>query len=151
VGKRIKTLLNESMDGRGAEVGGMNKESVLQRAEDPTAVCRAGIPAAAGGDWMGAFELRALLLDTIGAKTGAEGNPASSAVVVDLSGLEHLDAAALQVLLAADRELHGRGTGLQFQNCSPSLERWLRYAGAEDLLKGTGNAGAAEMSRSGGV
>ena len=148
--KRIKKPRNESMDGHETDGCRMNQEADLRSVEGPTAVCGTVIPAAHGRDWMGASELRARLLDAAEGKDGAGPN-AASAVVVDLSGLEHLDAAALQIFLAADTQLHGRGTRLQFQNCSPSLERWFRYAGAQDLLHGTGNAGAAEMSGSGGV
>lgn len=101
------------------------------------------VPAANNGEWLDAAELRARLLDEIETKTGAQAavRAEESAGVrwplaVDLTGLEHLDAAALEVLLAAASEVRGRGGRLHFNNCTASLERWFGHAGAEELLQG---------------
>jgi anti-anti-sigma factor len=55
-------------------------------------------------------------------------------LVLDLSGVDHLDASALQVLLAIRAEEQQRGGCLQLVNPSVSLRRWFDYAGAASLL-----------------
>lgn len=55
-------------------------------------------------------------------------------LVFDLSGLEHLDASALQVLLAIRAEQERRGAKLRMTGVCESLRKWFDYAGASDLL-----------------
>ncbi|HEX3661415.1 MAG TPA: STAS domain-containing protein [Acidobacteriaceae bacterium] len=58
-------------------------------------------------------------------------------LALDLSGLEHLDASALQVLLAIRAEQHRRDGTLRLTNASGNLRKWFEYAGAAELLTGT--------------
>jgi anti-anti-sigma factor len=55
-------------------------------------------------------------------------------VTVDLGRIDHLDASALQVLLALESEQKRQGRTLELSSTSPLLRRWFEYAGAEDLL-----------------
>lgn len=89
------------------------------------------------GEWLDPEDLRAKLVSEIEHATGvvADGVPAGQrGIVVDMSELEHLEAAGLEVLLAAHAELCRRGQRLHVQNCSESLEHWFGYAGADELL-----------------
>jgi anti-anti-sigma factor len=63
-------------------------------------------------------------------------------LVLDLDGLEHLDASVLQVLLAMDAEQHRRGGALHLEHVSHRLEQWFGYAGAAELT-GSSVAGAS--------
>ena len=91
------------------------------------------------GEWMDAAELRAC------AMTHASGDRASDRasdlaaesaphLVLDLKGLDHLDARALQVVLAIRAGERGRGRELALEHVSGSLSRWFAWAGAEDLI-----------------
>ncbi len=108
-----------------------------------------------GRQWLDPNQLRASLLDAIDAGRAREddglplreGVAGGRNIVVDLSGLEHLDAAVLEVLLAAARELRGRGGRLRLEHCSESLERWFGYAGAEELRCGDGQSGVVGPTR----
>ncbi len=81
------------------------------------------------GEWMEAAEVRQWAMEQLA--RGA-GEPAPE-LVIDLEGLDHLDASALQVLLAMGAEQHRRGGSLRLEHVSASLERWFGYAGAADL------------------
>jgi hypothetical protein len=72
------------------------------------------------GEWLPPVELRALALSAV----GTEGN-----LTVNLEGVEHLDASALQMLLALAAERKKRGKGLRLANASQALSRWFEYAG----------------------
>lgn len=65
---------------------------------------------------------------------------AGRVLAVDLSGLEHLDASALQVLLAIEAAQRQRGGGLEFTHVSDNLRKWFDYAGAAGLLSAGGAA-----------
>jgi len=71
------------------------------------------------GDWLPPQELRALALSAI----DTDGN-----LTVNLEGVDHLDASALQVLLALAVERKKRGKGLRLANASLALSRWFEYA-----------------------
>lgn len=55
-------------------------------------------------------------------------------IVLDLSGVNHLDASALQVLMAIGREQRLRGHKMWLLNSSAELKEWFGYAGALGLL-----------------
>ena len=51
-------------------------------------------------------------------------------LVLNLQNVDHLDASALQVLLAVDLEQKNRGRQLDLVNVSPNLRQWFEYSGA---------------------
>ena len=55
---------------------------------------------------------------------------AGSDVTLNLDRVNHLDASALQILLALDAEQKKRGRNLQLTNASSHLQQWFEYAGA---------------------
>jgi len=73
------------------------------------------------GDWMPAEELRAEALKVLG-----EGKD----VPLSLKSLNHLDASALQILLALGIEQKKQGRQLQLTNVSSQLRQWFDYSGA---------------------
>lgn len=75
------------------------------------------------GDWISAEELREAVLAAL------EGN---RDVIVNLGNVNHLDASALQILLALDSEQKRRGRQLGLTNASAHLRQWFEYAGAAD-------------------
>jgi anti-anti-sigma regulatory factor len=72
------------------------------------------------GEWLPPEELRAISLSAV----DTDGN-----LTVNLEGVEHLDASALQILLALAAERKKRGKGLRLANASLALSRWFEYAG----------------------
>jgi anti-anti-sigma regulatory factor len=72
------------------------------------------------GEWLPPEELRVLALSAV----DTDGN-----LTVNLEGVEHLDASALQMLLALAAERKKRGKGLRLANASLALSRWFEYAG----------------------
>jgi len=91
--------------------------------EDSLTLC-----AGRSGEWMEALELRRRATEEL------EAHSQLREVVIDVGGLEHLDASALQVLVAIRGELRGRKGRLRLEHASEGLRRWFRYAGAEDLV-----------------
>jgi anti-anti-sigma regulatory factor len=57
---------------------------------------------------------------------------ADSDVTVNLNNLDHLDASALQVLLALAAEQAKRGRILELANASAHLRQWFEFAGAAE-------------------
>jgi anti-anti-sigma regulatory factor len=55
-------------------------------------------------------------------------------LTLDLSGVDHLDASALQILLALEAEQRRRGRRLHLVHPSEPLRQWFEYAGAAELL-----------------
>ncbi|MET0203461.1 MAG: STAS domain-containing protein [Casimicrobiaceae bacterium] len=54
--------------------------------------------------------------------------------VIDLSGVEHADSAALAVLLALRRRAVGEGRRVTFASVPPMLDSLARVYGIEDIL-----------------
>lgn len=75
------------------------------------------------GDWMPAEELRVAALAAL--DQGKD-------VTLDLDRVDHLDASALQILLALDAEQKKRGRNLQLAKASPHLRQWFEFAGVAD-------------------
>ena len=72
------------------------------------------------GEWLPPEEFRAIALSAV----DTDGN-----LTVNLEGVEHLDASALQMLLALAAERKKRGKGLRLANGSFALSRLFEYAG----------------------
>ena len=83
----------------------------------------ATMDAGRSGDWMSTDELRAAALAAVEAGGG---------VTLRLDGIDHLDASALQILLALDAEQKKRGVQLEITGASPHLRQWFAYAGAAE-------------------
>ena len=77
------------------------------------------------GDWMPAEELRTTALSASGE---------SKDVTVNLGKVDHLDASALQILLALDAEQKRQGRHLQLANASAHLRQWFEYAGVAECF-----------------
>ncbi len=75
------------------------------------------------GDWMPVEELREAALKVVG-----EGKD----VTLNLKSLNHLDASALQILLALELEQKKWGRQLDLINVSSDLRQWFDYSGAAD-------------------
>jgi anti-anti-sigma factor len=92
----------------------------------PTAsVTETVIDVTRGGDWLPSEEFRAVALSAAGAE---------SDLTVNLQAVDHLDASALQILLALAAERKKRGRGLRLANTSAALSRWFEYAGGRENL-----------------
>jgi anti-anti-sigma regulatory factor len=75
------------------------------------------------GEWMPAEELR---------ETALRASGESRDVTVHLGNVDHLDASALQILLALDAEQKRQGRHLQLANASAHLRKWFEYAGVAE-------------------
>jgi ABC-type transporter Mla MlaB component len=73
--------------------------------------------------WMPVEELREAALDAL----RNDADP-----ILSLDRINHLDASALQVLLAFQSEQKERGQDLQLTNVPLYLRQWFEYAGAAD-------------------
>lgn len=73
------------------------------------------------GEWMPADELLAAVMEALTQQTE---------VTLNLDKVDHLDASALQILLAFDAEQRKSGRHLQLVNASASLCQWFEYSGA---------------------
>lgn len=72
------------------------------------------------GEWLPYDELRERALEA--AHTNSD-------VTLDLAQVDHLDASALQILLALDKDRREKGLRLHLLNASPLLRQWFEYAG----------------------
>lgn len=77
------------------------------------------------GDWLPPQEFCAIAL----AAAGTDGD-----LAVSLQGVDHLDASALQILLALAAERKKRGKGLRLADTSLALSRWFEYAGGRENI-----------------
>jgi anti-anti-sigma regulatory factor len=78
-----------------------------------------------GGEWLPGEELRAKALEVCANNTD---------VLLNVAEIDHLDASALQILLAVDQDRREKGRHVFLENASPQLRQWFRYAGAPDHL-----------------
>ena len=74
-------------------------------------------------NWMPADELRDLAQDAL---------EAGHDVTVNVGNIDHLDASALQILLALEAEQKKRKGHLELRDASANLLHWFEYAGATD-------------------
>jgi anti-anti-sigma factor len=59
-------------------------------------------------------------------------------IALNLDKIDHLDASALQVLLALDLEQKRRGQNLKLAHPSPELQKWFEFAGVAHQFVLTG-------------
>jgi anti-anti-sigma regulatory factor len=103
--------LNQSAKVRKARV---TKQQVEQSRE------RTVIAVERSGDWMPADELREAALVSV-----REGKD----LTLDLDKVDHLDASALQILLALEAAQKEPALHTDLANASPHLRQWFDYAG----------------------
>lgn len=89
------------------------------------------IAVARSGDWMPADELREAALAAL-----QEGGD----VTFNLAGLDHLDASALQILLAFAEEQTKQGRQMHLLKASPALGKWFEFAGTSTLFARWGDS-----------
>lgn len=89
------------------------------------------IAAASEGGWLPAEDLKQAAL-----KASGQGRN----VMISLDGIGHLDAGALQVLLALHAEQRQGGRSLELTDASPELCQWFDYSGASAQLAVTGKS-----------
>jgi anti-anti-sigma factor len=77
------------------------------------------------GEWLPPEELHAKAMEAAQATTD---------VTLDLTEVDHLDARALQILLALARDRQEKGRALHLLNASPVLRQWFEYAGTTSYL-----------------
>jgi anti-anti-sigma regulatory factor len=87
------------------------------------------IEACRSGEWMPEEDLRTEALSAL---------QAGGDVTVNLGNLEHLDASALQVLLALAAEQAKLGRKLELANASAHLRQWFEFAGAAERFSMAG-------------
>ncbi|MGA9069681.1 MAG: STAS domain-containing protein [Terracidiphilus sp.] len=107
------------LDGGGGKVMRKNPARIEVKSSPKQAVVNAD----RSGDWMASDELRAAALSAV---------EAGSDVTLQLGGIDHLDASALQILLALNAEQKRRGRQLELAGASPQLRQWFAYAGAAE-------------------
>ncbi|MGA8938635.1 MAG: STAS domain-containing protein [Acidobacteriaceae bacterium] len=73
------------------------------------------------GEWIAAADLKETSLGAL--KEGKE-------LIFNLSNVSHLDASALQILLAVDIEQKKQGRHLHLANVSTDLSPWFQHAGS---------------------
>jgi anti-anti-sigma factor len=105
-----------------AKDGGMTPPGVNRSASEQVLQV-ISIDVERSGDWMPSEEF--LAAERAAAAEGAD-------VTIDLHEVHHLDASALQVLLALDTEQKKQGRSLQLMDVSPQLRRWMEFAGVLD-------------------
>jgi anti-anti-sigma regulatory factor len=103
-----------------------NRKNMRPRARKLSASKQADqilIEAERAGDWMPAEELREAA--RVAVQSGND-------VIVNLDRINHLDASALQILLALSVAQKKLGHKLELANASANLRQWFEYAGATD-------------------
>jgi anti-anti-sigma factor len=86
---------------------------------------RAVIEVERSGEWMPAEELKETALAAL---------EESNDMTLNLDRIDHLDASAMQILLALDTEQKNRGQHLHLVNASPLLRQWFECSGAASHL-----------------
>jgi anti-anti-sigma factor len=60
-------------------------------------------------------------------------------LTLDLDRIDHLDGSALQILLAAEKDMKERGQSFRLARASAHLRKWFEFAGAGDRFFHDGN------------
>jgi len=119
--RRGERKAREDVAGKARARRGRGKDT-----DTAAAVPVARLHAGQAGGWMEASALRGWVMGQLG-----QGQPPE--MIIDLEGLEHLDASALQVLLAIGSEQKRRGGVLRLENVSAGMRQWFAWAGAAEL------------------
>lgn len=80
-------------------------------------------------------ELDGESVDHLYQKVGVVVRAAPALVVVDLDGLDFVDAKGLHALVAADRSLRGWCEGVVFQGVRPNVRRAMDVVGVSEILR----------------
>jgi anti-anti-sigma factor len=99
------------------------------RAKRPQTATRVVIDVERSGDWMPVDDMM---------KTALSALEQEKELTLNLNNIDHLDASALQVLLALDMEEKNRGRHLQIVNASQRLRQWFEYSGTAAYFFETG-------------
>ena len=75
------------------------------------------------GEWMPSEELRDIAMTALAASTD---------IRVNVERIDHLDASAMQILLAIEAKQKNSGQLLELVNSSPKLREWFEISGAAD-------------------
>ena len=113
------------MAARSPKGGGRKTKETSAPGIEPESARSVVIEVERSGDWMPAGELREA---AIAALSG------SNDLTVNLERIDHLNASALQILLALEAEQTNRGQQLHLVNASPELRRWFELSGAANHL-----------------
>lgn len=81
----------------------------------------AAIEVQESGEWIAAAELKERSLEAL---------KESKDLIFNLGNISHLDASALQILLAVDIEQKKQGRQLHLANVSADLRQWFQHAGS---------------------
>lgn len=114
---------------------------------DEVSTGEATIEVARGGEWMEPEQLRRWALEQMGDGPAKEaGSPGANRLTMDLAGVDYLDAATLQILLAIEAELQPRGGHLRLIHASEQLQQWFDFAGAGNLIQAGAGTATAESA-----
>jgi anti-anti-sigma factor len=111
------------MAARSPKGGGRKTKETSAPGNEPEPARSVVIEVERSGDWMPAEELR---------EAASAALPGSNDLTLNLERIDHLDASALQILLALELEQKNRGQQLHLVNASPELRRWFELSGAAD-------------------
>ena len=111
-------MLPKRPKGSGRQVGPKKRIADTSQETRP-----ARIEVERSGDWMGAADLKDAAIAALSE---------SNALTLNLNGIDHLDASAMQILLALEAEQVHRGQHLHLENASPRLRQWFDISGAAD-------------------
>ena len=98
------------------------RQTELQAKQAPAQVV---IEVQESGEWIAAAELKERSLGAL--EKGSD-------LIFNLGNVSHLDASALQILLAVDIEQKKRGGHLELANVSTDLQQWFQHAGSMERL-----------------
>ena len=138
IGRRTKPQSRTKRSKGGHQLSESQHNSEAETAESaPTST----IHVAQSGEWIQAEDLRQQAMEQLGCAASATspgpGKPIAGKqvdLVLNLGGVDHLDASALQILLAIQAEELLKGRRMQVTNSSALLKQWFEYAGAGALL-----------------
>lgn len=128
-----------------AELSQGAAEALTDSPKAETVSITADLCAARNGQWLDADELKQRALELFSNVSSAGSIPDSSGgtalrnLTVDVGTVDHLEASALQVLIAIRAKLQQENRTLQLLNSSAQLQQWFDFAGAGDLVPSHGN------------
>ena len=102
---------------RNSGLSSRGKKAKAAKTPAPPSIVQAG----RDGEWLSPDLLKSSIVELL---------ERDSDPVIDLSNLNHLDGASLQILFAAQTDVKARGKVLGLLNASESLLTWFTYSGA---------------------